>query len=166
MKQIVNILLCINLLWSPLNSLGQSSNPSDRDSIQIQVAHPSGLAGQDNAVSLLEKRLTQAVVLNGIASTTSRFLLVTDIHELSSQVTTSAPPQYVIELEISCYITDQTEKTVLQQTTFNVKGVARTKAKAYQHAIGSIQARNPKLKTLIKRGKEKITAYYQAQKEE
>lgn len=166
MKQLLYILYCMNLLLSSATGFGQEINQDKKNTVKLQVLKPLGLEKQDGAASLLEERLTQAVILNGIASTTSRFVLVTSIRELSSQVTPSTPPQYVTELEVSCYIADQTEKIILQQTTFNVKGVARSAAKAYRNATGMIQARNPKLKTLINKGKEKMIAYYQTLKEE
>lgn len=166
MKQIVNILFCISLLLSSASGFAQSTPPEDPSSVKLQVRKPSGLEKQDGAASLLEERLIQAVVLNGMATAASRFQLATHIRELSSQVTPSTPPQYVTEYEVTCYITDLAEKTILQQTTFNVKGVARTKAKASRNAIDQIQARNPKLKTLLKKGKEKIILYQQTQEEE
>lgn len=166
MKQILYMLYGICLLLSSASSFGQNADSKESKSVKIQVIRPQGLDKQDGAISLLEERLTQAVILNGIASTTSRFLLVTSIRELSSQVTPSTPPRYVTELEVSCYIADQTEKTVLQQTTFNVKGTGSSKTKAYRNATGMLQARNPRLKTLINKGKEKIIAYYRIRNEE
>ncbi len=166
MKQLLYILYCINLLLSPTTGSGQDMNQEKMNAVKLQVLKPLGLEEQDGAASFLEERLTQAVILNGIVSATSRFVLVTSIRELSSRVTPSTPPQYVTELEVNCYIADQTEKIILQQTTFNVKGVARSTAKTYLNAIGMIQARNPKLKTLINKGKEKIIAYYQTLDEE
>lgn len=166
MKQLLYILYCINLLLYSTTGSGQEMNREKTNTVKLQVLTPLGLDKQDGAASLLEERLTQAVILNGIASTTSRFVLVTCIRELSSLVTPSTPPQYLTELEVTCYIADQTEKIILQQTTFNVKGVARSTAKAYWNAIGMIQARNPKLKTLINKGKEKIITYYQTLNEE
>lgn len=163
MKQIAHILFYILLLLCSTTGLSQNAGSKEKILPQIQVVKPLGTEKQGEAASLLEERLTQAIILNGIASTTSRFLLVTSICELSSQVTPSTPPQYVTELEVAFYIADQIEKTVLQQTTIIIKGVARTKAKAYQNAVNTIQARNPRLKTLIKKGKEKIIAYYQTQ---
>lgn len=166
MKQLLNILLGLSLLLSSVTGYGQNKLPEEPESIKLQVQRPFGLEKQSGAASLLEERLTQALILNGMASADSRFRLVTTIRELSSQVTPSTPPQYVTELEVSCYIADQEEKVILQQTVFNVKGVAGTKEKAYRNAIDRIQARHPKLKALIKKGKEKISAYDQTTEEE
>ena len=165
MKQIVNILFCISLLLSSATGFAQSTLPKDLSTVKLQVRKPSGLEKQDGAASLLEERLIQAVILNGIAAAASPFQLVSHIRELSSLVPPSTPPQYVTEFEVTCYITDQAENIILQQTAFNVKGVARTKAKASRNAIDQIQARNPKLKTLLKKGKEKIILYQQTQEE-
>ena len=166
MKQIVNILFCITLLLFSATGFTPTILPEDLSLINLQVMKPSGLEKQDGAASLLEERLIQAVILNGIACAVSPFRLTTHIRELSSQITTSTPPQYVTELEVTCFITDQVEKITLQQTTFHVKGVARTKEKAFRNAIEQIQARNPKLKTLLKKGKEKILLYLLNKEEE
>lgn len=141
-------------------TFGQNTDSEDIKRIKIQVATPSGIESQPNVADLLKKRLIQSVALNGIGSTSSRFLLVCQIQELNSYVTQSTPPQYVSELEIYCFLADQIEKTILQQMSFQVKGVDRSKEKAVMNAISSIQARNPQLKKFINKGKEKILAYY------
>lgn len=163
MKQIQIIVCCISLLLYTKPILGQTINPEDIKRVKIQVTAPRGLEKLPNVTSLLENRLNQAVALNGTGTTCSRFLLVCRIQELNSRVTPSAPPQYVSELEISCFIADRIEKTILQQSSFQVKGVARTKEKAIMNAVESVQARNAQLKKFITRGKEKIVAYYQTQ---
>lgn len=163
MKQLQIILCCIGLLLYAKPVSGQKINPEDIKRVKIQVTTPRGLEKQPNVTSLLKNRLTQAVTLNGTGTTSSRFLLVCLVQELSSQVTPSTPPQYISELEVSCFIADRVEKTILQQNTFQVKGVARSKEKAVMNAVESIQARNPQLKKFITRGKEKIVAYYRAE---
>ncbi|EKN09314.1 hypothetical protein HMPREF1076_04343 [Parabacteroides goldsteinii CL02T12C30] len=163
MKQIQIILYCIGLLLYVRPAAGQTLNPEDIKQVKIQVTTPSGLEKQVNVASLLKNRLTQAVVLNGTGTTCSRFLLVCYIQELSSQVTPSTPSQYISELEVSCFIADRIEKTILQQGTFQIKGIAGSKEKAVMNAVGSIRSRDPQLKKLITQGKEKIVAYYRTQ---
>ncbi|MFR8359115.1 MAG: hypothetical protein ACLVEJ_27995 [Parabacteroides sp.] len=91
MKQLLYILYCINLLLYSTTGSGQEMNREKTNTVKLQVLTPLGLDKQDGAASLLEERLTQAVILNGIASTISRFVLVTSIRELSSQVTPFHP---------------------------------------------------------------------------
>lgn len=162
MKQIRIILYWITLWLQTLPAIGQEINQDDLKRIKIQVVTPQGLEQQPNAADLLENRLVQAVSLNGTGTTCSRFLLVCQVQELNSLATPSTPPQYVAELEISCFIADQIEKTILQQATFQVKGVAHSKEKAVMNAVSSINARNPQLKKLITKGKEKIVTYYRS----
>lgn len=163
MKQIRIILYWITLWLQTLPTIGQEINQDDLKRIKIQVVTPQGLEQQPNVAELLKNRLVQAVSLNGTGTTYSRFLLVSQVQELNSQVTPSAPPQYTTELEVSCFITDRTKRTILQQTTFQVKGVARSKEKAVMNAVSSINARNPQLKKLITKGKEKIVTYYRTE---
>lgn len=163
MKQIQLILCCIGLLLYTKPIFGQQANPEDIKRVKIQITTPCGLEKQANVALLLKNRLTQAVTLNGTRTICSRFLLVCLVQELNSQVTPSAPPQYISELEVNCFIADRIEKTILQQTAFQVKGVARSKEKAVMNAVESIQARNPQLKKFITRGKEKIVVYYRTE---
>lgn len=161
------LLYCAGIWMCPLSISGQTDSGSeDAKRIKLQVVKPVGLEKQDPVATILESRLIQAVTLNGTTAAHSRFILTTHIQELSSQITTSAPPQYTTELEIVCSIMDKSQKTVLQQTSFNIKGVARSKEKAIMNAITSIQARHPQLKTLITKGKEKIMASYQTECEQ
>lgn len=161
MKQLKIVIYCLGILICSPAISGQENNPNEEaKQIGLEVIKPVGTNIQENVVTLLKEHISQAVILNGVASTHSRFILTTRISELSSQVTPSAPPRYVSEFEVACYITDRSRQAILQQTTFQVKGVAGSKEKAVQNAINSIQARHPRLKQLITKGKEKIAAYY------
>ncbi|HPH57359.1 MAG TPA: hypothetical protein PLC41_04915, partial [Bacteroidales bacterium] len=79
---------------------------------------------------------------------------------LSKDVTTTIPQQFVVEMEVFLFIVDVTQKTILQQESIVIKGIAENESKAVLKAVSSLQARNPSLKNLIVRGKDKIVAYY------
>lgn len=157
MRQILISLYWISLLLRSICITGQEAvNPEKISQIKIQVATPQGLEEQFNLASLLKKRITQAITLNGMATAPSHFLLTSSIQELSSRVTPSTPPQYTVELEIYCVLTDRTNQANIHQTAFFVKGIASSKEKARMNAIESIKTRNPQLKKFIVKGKEKI----------
>lgn len=164
MKQLclyISVLLC---LLSTLPVAAQSE-PEATDSVQVylRVLPPRGLENQKNTTDILFEQLKQAVVLNGASYSSSPFVLETEIQTLSCQATPSAPPQFVVELDIICSISDRARRSTLQQTSFRVKGIAATREKAVMNAIMNIRARHPQLKKLIANGKEKIIASYQTE---
>lgn len=164
MKQIRLLLIGVISLFCALPIVGQQTVVNaDSLLIHLQVLPPRGLEKQQNVADILQNRLKQAVVLNGAVAESSPFVLETVIQTLSGQATPSTPPQFVVELEITCSITDRVKRVTLQQTTFHIKGVAQTRMKAVMNAITSIQARHPQLKTLIRKGKEKISSGYETE---
>lgn len=146
-----------------IQPIAAQSVPETAASVQVhlRVLLPRGLENQKNSTDILYEQLKQAVVLNGASYATSPFVLETEVQILSCQATPSAPPQFLAELDIICSISDRTQRTTLQQTSFRVKGIAATREKAIMNAIMNVRARHPQLKQLIVKGKEKIRASYQ-----
>lgn len=128
----------------------------------IRVLYPSNDNISDEASSVLYNRLNQAVTLNGIASTdnSNKFLLIPSVTVLSIEQTTTAPINYVAEVEITMFIVDNSKKLLMSQETFVKKGVADNERKAVVEAIKSIKARDPKIKKMITIGKNRIIEYY------
>jgi len=131
--------------------------------IAIQVEMPKNLSVSNDASLILFNRLTQAVALNGYGSTSSKFLMVPIVTLISKDITTNIPQQVVVDLELSLFIVDNSTRTILQQESINLKGIAESEQKAILKAISNLKARHPKLKNAIVRGKEKIVAYYETQ---
>ena len=73
-----------------------------QERLTVSVAVPDGISSE-NAVTTLTSNLKQALVLNDAAADNSRFVLQTKIAELSKDVTSTAPPMFVTELEISLF---------------------------------------------------------------
>ena len=117
------------------------------------VAVPDGISSE-NAVTTLTSNLKQALVLNDAAADNSRFVLQTKIAELSKDVTSTAPPMFVTELEISLFITDTASEDILSQTSFTVKGIDDNEQASYMDAVKKVKARDPKLRALINQAKE------------
>lgn len=117
----------------------------------------------DDAAMMLYNRLNQAVSLNGIGSTdnSNKFLLVSSVTVLSIEPTTTVPINYVAEVEISCFIVDNSRKLLLSQEIMTKKGVADNENKAVTEAIKSIKSRDPKLKKMIVNAKNRIVEYYE-----
>lgn len=124
-----------------------------RERLTVSVAVPDGISSE-NAVTTLTSNLKQALVLNDAAADNSRFVLQTKIAELSKDVTSTAPPMFVTELEISLFITDTASGDILSQTSFTVKGIDDNEQASYMDAVKKVKARDPKLRALINQAKE------------
>lgn len=124
-----------------------------QERLTVSVAVPDGISSE-NAVTTLTSNLKQALVLNDAAADNSRFVLQTKIAELSKDVTSTAPPMFVTELEISLFITDTASGDILSQTSFTVKGIEDNEQASYMDAVKKVKARDPKLRALINQAKE------------
>ncbi|MBO7073813.1 MAG: hypothetical protein J6W12_02750 [Bacteroidales bacterium] len=130
----------------------------------VRVLMPVNKEVKGDALTVLYNRLNQAVTLNGLGSTTndSRFLIVSSVTVLSKEATASVPVQYMAEVEVAVYFVDNVTKVILSQEMITKKGLDNTDDLAVSKAIKQIQARDPKLKKLIKIGKDRAIQYYQA----
>lgn len=135
--------------------------------IPVRVLMPTNKEVRGDALTVLYNRLNQAVTLNGLGSSTneSRFLIVTSVTVLSKEATASVPVQYMAEVEVAVYFVDNIEKIILSQEMITKKGLDSTEDKAVAKAIRQIQARDPKLKKLIKIGKGRAIEYIKATEE-
>lgn len=156
MKKIYTLILVLALPF--VMSMAQEIDEASR--IAIKVEMPQNIQLKTDAANILFNRLNQAVALNGLGASSGKFLLVPRVTMLSKDVTTTIPQQFVVEMEVFLFIVDATQKTILQQESVVIKGIAENENKAVLKAVSSLQARNPKLKNLIVRGKDKIVAYY------
>ena len=124
-----------------------------QERLTVSVAVPDGISSE-NAVTTLTSNLKQALVLNDAAADNSRFVLQAKVAELSKDVTSTAPPMFVTELEISLFVTDTASGDVLSQTSFTVKGIADNDQASCMDAVKKVKARDPKLRALINQAKE------------
>lgn len=151
MKKTILILTTILCMLS-LNSNAQYINVVSSTTSNISAT----------ASNMLYDRLNQMVSLNGIASTDNshKFLLVPYVTVVSIEPTATVPMNYIVELEVSLYLVDNSKKLIMSQEIMTKKGVAENETKAVLEAIKSIKARDPKLKKMIVNGKDRIIEYY------
>ena len=133
----------INILMMTLFLISMSL-VSKAQSIRVLPVSTDNIT--DDAAMMLYNRLNQAVSLNGIGSTdnSNKFLLVSSVTVLSIEPTTTVPINYVAEVEISCFIVDNSRKLLLSQEIMTKKGVADNENKAVTEAIKSIKSRDLK----------------------
>ena len=99
------ILATISAALLAVFSVSAQDPMEEQDRLNIGVERPTGIA-YDNAAQTLRNNLVQAFVLNGVAAVDSRFTTVTNVVELSKDVTSSAPVMYITELEMSIFVID------------------------------------------------------------
>ncbi|MBQ4205572.1 MAG: hypothetical protein II662_02815 [Bacteroidales bacterium] len=162
MKKIKLLIIAALVMLTSLTVKAQEM--SFEQMMPVRVLMPVNKDVKGDALTVLYNRLNQAVTLNGLGSSTneSRFLIVSSVTVLSNEATASVPVQYMAEVEVAVYFVDNMNKIILSQETITKKGLDSTDDNAVSKAIKQIQARDPKLKKLIKIGKDRAIQYYQA----
>ena len=161
MKRIKLLIMAAFLMFAGLTVKAQKEMTFD-EMIPVRVLMPVNKDIKGDALTVLYNRLNQAVTLNGLGSSTNenRFLIVTSVTVLSNEATASVPVQYMAEVEVALYFVDNVNKVILSQEMITKKGMDSTDNKAISKALQQIQARDPKLKKLIKIGKDRAIQYY------
>ena len=120
-----------------------------------------------DAAKVLESKLNNILSANGIKTQMgdSRFILTGNWIPETKDIVGSAPSQIAYTLNINLYIGDGEDGTKYVSETFRVKGVGATEEKAYLAAIRNLQSCNQKISTFVQKGKERIIAYYEQNKE-
>lgn len=157
----LNFVIFILLLILCRNASNAQEVTNEPKNISIGVHVPeSGNGIPSNCISMLSNRLIQAITLNGIGSTNSRFVIIPTTSILSTETTSTAPTQNVCKIEVTIALVDVVEKSILTQCTLPLIGVDDTPDKSINQAFSKINARSPELKRLITQGKDKIINYY------
>ncbi|WP_303316913.1 hypothetical protein Q4Q34_08910 [Flavivirga abyssicola] len=114
------------------------------------------------AKRMLGNKLTQIITNKGISDNNynSRFIITPNITVLTKNVTPTAPPKVVLNLEVTLYIGDGIEGTMFTNETLEVKGVGTNENKAYIAAIRQIKPKSPVVQAFVKKGKKRIIEYY------
>ena len=161
MKRIKLLIMAAFVMFAGLTVKAQKEMTFD-EMIPVRVLMPINKDIKGDALTVLYNRLNQAVTLNGLGSSTNenRFLIVTSVTVLSNEATASVPVQYMAEVEVALYFVDNVNKVILSQEMITKKGMDSTDNKAISKALQQIQARDPKLKKLIKIGKDRAIQYY------
>lgn len=156
MKTIQTILL---LLASVLSGWAQQT-VSPKDMIPITPMVSDELPVADGVKKILESKARQMLTMNGLASYSERFVLTPNITILTKDVTATAPPMFSITMEISFYVVDVFDQTVICEIVFPGKGIDRQEHKALIQAINRINPRSEKVSAFIEETKNRITDYY------
>lgn len=163
MKKIKLLIIAALVMFAGM-TVNAQKDMAFEEMIPVRVLMPVNKDIKGDALTVLYNRLNQAVTLNGLGSSTNenRFLIVTSVTVLSNEATASVPVQYMAEVEVALYFVDNVTKVILSQEMITKKGMDSTDDKAIGKALQQIQARDPKLKKLIKIGKDRAIQYYKA----
>lgn len=109
---------------------------------------------------LMQNKLTQIVMQNGVGSFSEQYVLTAKIALEDKQVTATAPAQYIVKLAVQLQAVDVNAQILIRELTLNLTGVDRSENRAYMDAIRKINPRNPLIKSFIQEASDAaITAY-------
>lgn len=101
------------------------------------------------AVDLMEQKLMQVAMRNGVASYSGRYVLTAKVAEEDTQATATAPVQYVKKLSVQFVAYDMETKAVVGETTVSVTGVDKTPERATMAALRRIQPKTARMTAFI-----------------
>ncbi len=142
------------------NTLGETE---DLGRIAITAYVPQQIEKMpDIARNMLTNKLNQIATENGLGGSApnSNFIITANIVVMSKDLTETAPPMTVFNLEVTLYIGDGRLGTKFANTTVNVKGVGTNENKAYIEALKSIRPKDKAIQDFVAAGKTKIIEYY------
>jgi len=164
----LSIFLSIVLLSSNI-SLSNGQNDLKKTDDVGRIALNSVMFPQDEPLnSSVEKaiinKLNRITSKNGIGGNAvdARFIITATTTVLTKDITPTAPPMHVYNIETTIYIGDGLEGKLFASTSIESKGVGKTEAKAYMMAIKSIKPTSDVFEKLVSDGSNKIIEYYNA----
>lgn len=151
-------LLCA-CAFALMNAKAQPTLSSEQ-MVGISPMLSSELKLPEDAKRSLGMKLMQMVTQNGMGSFSGQFILTSNVVVIDKQATATAPIQYVTELEVSVFLLDVVEQTIVDEMSFQVKGIDRLENKAMIQAINQIKPRANNVRAFMNNCREKIIEYY------
>lgn len=153
-------LLFINGSLFAQNNMG-SSNDEARIAIAPVIHNESGEI-PIGAQKMIVNKMRQAISLNGLSALDDAplFIIFPQISIIDEQVTSSVPPMYTNQIDVSLVIADQYTGNVFNTVSYQLKGAGKSTEQAYMQALRRINPRDGKIKAFIAKGKESIIEYY------
>lgn len=153
MKKIMIIVAAAISILTGTVMKAQNTESNDNQATVIRISEPEGLK-YDNAAEILKNCLVKAAGLNRMETVEDRYSrydyqIDTKANTISINTTTTAPVKYIVELEILFTTTDTASGSIISQSSFNVKGVATSEAKAYMQAIRQVNPRSIQIKRMF-----------------
>ncbi|MEN8120311.1 MAG: hypothetical protein ABFS35_08190 [Bacteroidota bacterium] len=166
MKNKLIILISILLLSIPSFAQNDLGTIDDYGRITLTPVVPKNVTDMPHqAVKLLQSRLQQVASKNGLGGVAiqPQFIITATVDVVSKDITSTAPPMVAMNMEITMYIIDYVNKTTFSSVTISAKGVGKSDTKAYIQGIKRINPKSSKVRSFVKKGKNKIIEYYNTQ---
>lgn len=114
------------------------------------------------AEGLLKNKLKRIITENGISDNiyNPRFIITPNITVLNKNITGSAPPMIVLNIDLTLYIGDGIAGNLFSSESLQIKGVGTNENKAYIAALKKVNPKNLNIQQFISSGKQKIIDYY------
>ena len=101
------------------------------------------------AVDLMEQKLMQVTMRNGVGSYSGRYVLTAKVMEEDSQTTATMPVQYIKKLSVQFVAYDMETKAVVGEISVPVTGVDKSAERAMMAALRNVQPKSAKLTAFI-----------------
>ncbi|MBO5893865.1 MAG: hypothetical protein J6Q31_06375 [Alistipes sp.] len=112
------------------------------------------------AKKALGQKLLQMTTQNGFGASAGPFVLTANVHTVEKVVSTTIPPQFIIDLEVSAYVVNLSENIIAAETSFEVRGMDVSESRSLIKAINQINAKSPVVRSFMSNAREKIIDYY------
>lgn len=153
------IVTCV-LAMCTVFGAGAQYTLSQQEMIAITPMLSSHLDIPKDASKSLEVKLMQMVTQNGFGSTSGDFVLSANVVTLNKEATATAPVQYVVELEVSFFVVNVTERVIIDEMSFTVTGVDRSENKAVIQAINQIKPKSTNVRLFMNNVRDQLVVYY------
>lgn len=113
----------------------------------------------------LFNRLCTAVTGDGISATGqyAQFFIAAKALPIYEQVVPGAPVKTAMTLSLNLYIGDYWGEKVFDRMAIEVRGVGESRERAYLNAFRSLNKNNQQIADFLRKGKQRIIAYYDAE---
>ncbi len=115
-----------------------------------------------SASDVLKNKLEKIIVRNGMSGygSQNRFFITAIPFLMEYEVSSTAPVRHIVELEVTFYTGDFKTNNKFNDVSINIRGIGRSKEKAYLNALKEIDTRSSVFRRFIDSGKEAIIALY------
>ena len=161
----MNKIIFISTLILTLNTQAQNTLGKTDDIARIVLSSyiPSQIANlPQEASNLLLTKLDKIATQKGMGGgrNSSRFIITANIVVIDKEITPTAPPQHMYNLEVSFYIGDAVDGIKFSTISNNYLGIAPSETKAYIAALNQIKPTDKIFNQFLEDGKNKIIEYY------
>lgn len=156
------VLLFSSMFFLLQNFIFAQKNINEIENISINVYQHQIDGIHPDVTNLLESKLRQIIVLNGISdfNFTNRFVITSKINVISKDIIVGPPQQISLKINITFFIGDIIENKIYGTTSIQSLGFGINETNAFVNAINTIKPDNEKFTTFVSTSKDKIAAYY------